>query len=137
MSKTFAQKEKLLKAIEQAKNPGKCNYFFDGKACCVVGQLAALEGVHPSTLSKWDNFQLWNITKQDHNEVEVPTGTSVGDIFIQFAPDELKLYDLTLLQKLQTAWDNEGNVISDETEKDSLKARMKEIVNEAYNDVHS
>lgn len=37
-------KEDLLKAIELAQNPGKCEYFVDGKPMCVMGQLAAMNG---------------------------------------------------------------------------------------------
>jgi hypothetical protein len=37
-------KEDLLKAIELAQNPGKCEYFVDGKPMCVMGQLAAING---------------------------------------------------------------------------------------------
>ena len=47
-------KDNLLKAIEAAVNPGGCVYMDDGEPCCVIAQLAYMEGVPKSNLSNWD-----------------------------------------------------------------------------------
>lgn len=47
---TKTQVEKVNKAIELAQEPGACKYMVDGKPCCVIGQLAALEGVPANVL---------------------------------------------------------------------------------------
>ena len=49
---TKAQIEKINKAIELAQEPGACKYMVDGKPCCVIGQLAALEGVPAVVLDR-------------------------------------------------------------------------------------
>lgn len=45
MKFSFDQIDKLNKAIDLAEEFGACIYTQDGKPCCVIAQLAALEGI--------------------------------------------------------------------------------------------
>lgn len=56
---TKEQVEKLNKAIDLAEEPGGCRYAIDGKPCCVIGQLAVLEGVPVSELDSAYGIELF------------------------------------------------------------------------------
>jgi hypothetical protein len=102
-------KQNLLKAIELAVSPGECKYFNDGKPCCVVGQLFALEG------AKVEEFDECN-------------GVSIGypNSKIAHVMHYLDSYDTDLLDDLQSMWDRD---LDSEEDIDERKAQMVELVN--------
>lgn len=91
---TPAQVEKVARAIELAWAPGECKYQVDGAPCCVLGQLAALEGVPVETLRMWDGLA---------HELGA---SGIDDILERFYTDNpLVAYPSGLLVKLQAEWD--------------------------------
>lgn len=99
------QKEKLLTAIDLAKNPGKCRYVIDEQPQCVIAQLAVLENVPIGTLKIWDFAS---------------NGESGGIGNID--PPELSHYDMGLLENLQDIWDSRDD------EPEETKQYMKELI---------
>jgi len=108
----MSRKEKLLKAIDLAQGPGKCLYVVDGKPCCVVGQLAILEGV------AIDFFEQRNKMGCRYNELSIGPFTELTS--------ELD-YNECMLQKLQSIWDGAG-----EEDVEKYKQQMRDVVNEYF-----
>ncbi len=96
---------KLHKAIAAAREPGKCRYTKGGQPCCVMGQLAVLEGVSVARLRSWDGV-----------------GSKImglGELF----PEELQAYPAPLLSDVQAAFD-----LSLNEDAPTLRKRMRNIV---------
>jgi hypothetical protein len=91
MTLTPKQIRNLHTAIERAEGFDKCKYTRGGQPRCVIGQLAALEGVPVEVMKKWDTYTAANTVEDIYNEDDA-------------AP--LRKYPLTLLAELQTAWDD-------------------------------
>lgn len=83
------QKEKLYKAIDAARMPGACDYVEGGAPCCVIAQLASLEGVSVNDMYSWGIAQVQNLAQQDKAR---------GFEFVTKYPSEL-------LKELQGIWD--------------------------------
>lgn len=80
--------DKLLEAIRLAEGPGGCRYEKGGRPCCVIGQLAYIDGVPVDTLRGWDVFT-------DDQSL------GIGEI----EPDNLAHYPMGLLENIQGLWD--------------------------------
>ena len=111
MALTVEQREKLMKAIDLAEGPGECTYVRDGRPCCVVAQLGAMEGIPLDTMAEWDRG-----------------GTRVGLILYAEKPgaQELRPYGRELLGAIQELWD--GADETDITPEPEKRAKMREIV---------
>lgn len=108
---TLKQKENLLKAIDQAEGYGGCQYVtFDKRPCCVIAQLACLEGVSIKELDQW-------------------LGVNVEGILLseRLNNQALRPYPKDLLLRIQTLWDCMG-IWVDVFDSDSAKHAMREVV---------
>lgn len=127
MEITREQYNKIVKAIRSAQKPGKCSYEHAGEPCCVIGQLAALEGVSPETLIEWD--------RMDSSRV-----TDVLDKYEDLGQEALGEYPLRLLQDLQDHWDDPltYSLVSSRTPRtldeqaDEIRERLEDYVYRAY-----
>jgi hypothetical protein len=111
--------QKVLKAIQLAKKPGKCQYIDNDKPCCVVAQLASLEGYSVSHLKTWDY------------PVKVGEGANSSSIHAVFSDGKgktlRKKYDSKLLQELQRLWDG-----GEHKDIKILKKDMVKLTNEHF-----
>lgn len=107
---TQVQKDKLLKAVENAIHPGACMYTYQGQPSCVIGWLAHLEGVPIHELRLW--------------------GGSINTVFLkhewQGKQFPLVNYSLDLLGYLQKLWD--GSSPSHQPE--FVRVEMRKIIEE-------
>lgn len=85
---TKEQIDNLHKAIDLAQGPGECEYVGDdGKACCVIGQYAFLQGVTAHQMTKeWGAGQIDSIHSSSYS-IE-----KLGD-------------DSPFLREIQRVWD--------------------------------
>ena len=105
---TTEQRAKLETAIARAEQPGLCKYAVDKKRpCCVIGQLAFLEGVSVEELHKWDVSKYGTIATLKWKMAE------------EFP---LAKYDSFLLQDLQKTWDRSPD-------EEEGQFRMRRILN--------
>lgn len=87
---TPEQVQKLEQAIDLARDPGACRYVKDGAPCCVVAQLAVLEGIPVAVLKVWDGAEDGRPARVD----------CIGAL-----PEPLAAYPDDLLLELQQDWD--------------------------------
>lgn len=80
---TQKQKENLLLAAQRAIHPGACTYTLNNNPCCVIGQLAHIEGVSLEIIDTWGNRTVINLDDRP---------TFLG-------------YPMDLLNRLQCIWD--------------------------------
>jgi len=97
---TKAQLEKLNKAIDLAEEPGSCKYVSDGKFCCVIAQLAFLEGVSITRLDSLLNVEEYL------KEGKLP---------------ELSAYPRQLLSFMQIRWDHSASFSSIKDARDWMR----------------
>lgn len=103
---TTEQKKKLYRAIAAAKHAGACEYISNNKPCCVIGQLAYIEGITVPEMKKWgaEGFQL---VRYDYRQVVKP----------------LLAYPYRLLDRIQGEWDyNNGNTIDEPERRSTMRA---------------
>jgi hypothetical protein len=86
---TQAQKDKLFVAISKAKQYRGRHYTDNGGPCCVIGQLAFLEGIPISYIETWDMEIINSILGNTSSFLE-----------------PLRLYPRILLSTLQNQWDH-------------------------------
>lgn len=106
------QLDRLNTAIDRARRPGSCQYAHGGKPCCVIGQLAALEGASVSTLERWDGCMSFNGGGLDASDIVTLIEEEVADDFG---------YPSQLLNDLQGVWDCEEGLTDDETREEMRK----------------
>lgn len=109
------QKEKLYQAIDAARGPGACDYVEGGKPCCVIAQLAHLEGV-----SIEDMASTWGVSQVQHIS-ERPYVRGVEFII---------KYPVKLLTELQTIWDTCKQVTSEDDAREGMKEKVKNFSDE-------
>lgn len=83
----------LRKAIDLAEKPGGCKYVRNGKPCCVIAQLAVLEGIPVEQISKWDVSKFPGI------------GSLLLEPLVNGASAITSKYPIILLNNLQGVWD--------------------------------
>ncbi len=109
---TQDQAEKLRKAISQAQKFGGCKYVSEDKPCCVIAQLATLEGVPLEKLREWDEANSQSV--------------------LAIQPEELASYSFSRLSQIQNFWDGIGTVNEPmETRIDHARELMLAVVEEA------
>lgn len=104
MSKlTKDQIKKLYAAINSAREPGGCKYVSDGVPCCVIAQLATLEGVPLETLERWNSTE------------DILDGQdSITELYAKQQPATGMLnekYGIVFLRDLQDIWDNVASTV--------------------------
>lgn len=102
---TAEQKEKLYRAIELARNAGGCEYVYKGKPCCVIAQLASIEGITIDNMKEWGSKAIASIWFS-------------GMISIR----PLLVYPSYVLTLIQSAWDDTHNSFAEETRRANMKA---------------
>jgi len=90
----------LRKAIDLAEKPSGCKYVVDGKPCCVIAQLAVLEGIPVEDISKWD--------RQNSCGIGVLPLTNGVDVLVRKYPREV-------LVNMQGAWDRAFDIDAKES----------------------
>jgi len=103
---TQDQIDKLNKAIDLAEEFGACLYTQDGKPCCVIAQLASLEGI--------------NVKRFD-------VGLKPIDAYLRLGRfKELDVYPREFLVGLQNIWDSKQIYKTE----DNARAAMRQFVKE-------
>lgn len=92
---TKKQRKNLNLAIDRARGPGACSYVIDDEPGCVIGQLAAIEGVSVNQLNTWGTQTVKYLC--DKNEL----------------PEPLTRYPNVLLRQVQKVWDRWYNQLTD------------------------
>ena len=111
-------KNNLLQAVERATQPTECLYIVDGKPCCVIAQLAVLEGINVDTIAKWDTAHKDNTGEEVSEAIETLLDNKTRGI------GPLQKYPKALLKRVQLIWDT------------SHLEDIKAIRNEARREIH-
>ena len=96
---TKKQQKNVEKAISLARKQGGCTYIDARGPCCIIGQLAALEGVSNAQLKVWNEFRpAGQIQKCDMIFYVMKYNVE--------GADKLKTYPPRVLDSLQIVWDH-------------------------------
>jgi hypothetical protein len=113
-------KENLLKAIDAAILPGEVVYIYEDKPCCVIAQLATIEGITVDTMKKWDVAHMFNKIEQSEEIGQLLQSKARGT-------GPLKKYPIDLLEKVQGIWDRPTADNEDE-----IREQAKQVVENYY-----
>lgn len=105
MPLTPEQCQKLQTAIDNAREPGECRYTKDDQPCCVIAQLATLEGVSVETLKKLDDLSTNSI---DHI-LDYGSKQPCEYEPYKMMAEKLQSYPTKMLQSMQNQWDSTTN----------------------------
>lgn len=112
---TVEQKKRLLRAIDTASGPGACRYVYDGAPCCVVAQLAALEGISVERMAAWDasSQTVWGLFAGGRSGPELAP-YRIGD-------EEGN----PLLDRLQAIWDRRDDGLGAVEKREAMRALVE------------
>ncbi len=98
---TKEQDEKIRRAITSAQQPGECLYVANGQPCCIIAQLATLEGLEIEELTAWD---MEYTTHPDGTKSALNAISTILDRN-PLAQHVFTGYDTGTLAQLQRHWD--------------------------------
>ncbi len=113
---TKEQENNVLLAIDSAEEAGTCEYVINGQPCCVIAQLAVIEGVTTDTMESW---------RHSGGDGD-PKSMIVGDVLDSF-DTPLDEYPRALLVSIQAVWDtNYCEIDAREKMRDRLDIYMRD-----------